>query len=129
MIMFFIKEYITKLLKDKLIYLRSIKTRKRNQSQSTGRKYSFPVYCPNPPALPRSPGHDNSLAMYARNVKALQEEEAKPSPNKEVVMDLMKKTFFIRRNNAVKASTPVVTVLKIFPSLKNYSQVSVYSCN
>ena len=136
MITIFIKEYIIKLLKDKLVYLRSVKTRKRNKCQSTGRnkcqstsrKNSFPVYCPISPALLRSPGHDNSLATYARNAKVLQEEEAKPSPNKEVVMDLMKKTFFNRRNNTLKASTSIVTMLKTFPSLKNYSQVSVHSC-
>ena len=58
----------------------------------------------------------------------LQEEEEKVHPNEEVVMDLMKKTFYIRRRNILKAMTSVTNLLKIYPSLRNHSQVSTNVC-
>ena len=108
-------------------YLRSLERKKKNKVPTTQRKKNIPVYSPDSPALLRNPSYDDNLVAYERNVEALQEEEANLSPKKEVVMDLMKKTFFIRRKNVLIGQTSVVSLLQIFPSLKNHSQVSVHS--
>ena len=56
----------------------------------------------------------------------LQEEEEKLNPNREVVMDLMRKTFFIRRQNILRAPVSVTKLLRIYPSLRNHDQVSQF---
>lgn len=123
----FIKDYIVRLLEDKVAYLRHRGTRgRRNKGQPYNKRRSS-VYAPDPPALPRYAGYDDNSAAYGRNLKMLQEEEKKPTPDKEVVMDLMKKTFFIRRQNILKIKTPVASLLKMFPSLRNEIQVSLHA--
>lgn len=122
----FIKEYLVRLLEDKLTYLRTSKTKQKNQYHRSKKRSPF-VFSPRPPILQPPIDYDDNSAMYEMNLRMLQKEEEKPNPNKEVVLDLMEKTFFIRRQNILKTPTSVASLLKTFPSLKNHIQVSVYS--
>lgn len=80
------------------------------------------MFTPKPPVL-QSPA-DSSPAAYEMNLKILQQQGERPNPDKAVVMDLMKKTFYTRRQNILKASTSVAGLLKIFPCLRSHIQVS-----
>ena len=85
------------------------------------------MFAPKPPVLQSSASHDDSLAAYEMNLRMLQQQGEKPNPDKGVVMDLMKKTFYLRRQNILKASTSVASLLKTFPCLRNRIQVSVHA--
>lgn len=123
----FIKEYIISLLEDKLTYLRNCKTRQMYKPPASRKRNSF-VFTPRPPELRPPADYDDSSATYEMNLRMLQVEERKPNPNREMVMSLMEKTFFIRRRNILKALTSVSSLLETFPSLRNYIQVSTYMC-
>lgn len=124
--LYFIKEYLIRLLEDKLTYLRSCKTKLKNKCQTYRKRKSF-IFTPRPPVLQPPVHYDNSLATFEMNLMILQGEEKKPNPNREMVMDLMEKTFFIRRQNILKTTTSVASLLKMFPSLRNHIQVSVHA--
>lgn len=120
----FIKEYIIKLLKNKLNYLRKRGSRTSQQKNGcqTPKKRKLSSFTPNPPVLQQS--NADSSAEYEANLKTLQKEGEKHNPNKMLVMDLMKKTFYMRRQSILKGPTSVASLLKIFPFLRNYDQVS-----
>jgi len=115
-------------LEDKLHYLRYCQTKQKYTSPST-RKRRSSVFAPNPPALQLSREYADYSKTHGQSLKALQEEEEKLSPNEEVVANLMKKTFFIRRRSILKCKAPisVANLLKIYPSLRNCNQVSVHT--
>ena len=124
----YIKEYLVKILKNKLSYLRAKAygtVRQRNDWESP-RKKKLPFFVPKFPVLHLHDGCNKDPRTHERNLMLLQEEEEKLHPNREVVMDIMKKTFYVRRQNILKASTSVSNLLKIYPSLRNYDQVSAY---
>ena len=79
------------------------------------------MFTPKPPVLQSPAG---SSAAYEMNLKILQQQGERPNPDKAVVVDLMKKTFYMRRQNILKASTSVADLLKTFPCLRNRIQVS-----
>ena len=113
-------------MKNKLSYLRTkanTPRRQRNEWEPP-RKKRLSVFAPKSPMLHASCNNDPST--HRSNVMLLQEEEEKLNPNREVVMDLMRKTFFIRRQSIVKAPASVTKLLKIYPSLRNYDQVSEF---
>ena len=113
-------------MEDKLTYLRSCKTKPRymyNYQPSKRRKCS--IFTPKPPALQSS--CDHSLTAYEMNLRILQQEGEIPNPDKGMVKDLMKKTFYTRRQNVLKASTSVASLLKTFPCLRSHIQVSVHA--
>ena len=122
----FIKEYIISLLEDKLSYLRCSKTRQIYKAPASRKRGSF-VFTPRPPELQPPADYDDSSATYEMNLRMLQVEEKKPNPNRETVMNLMEKTFFIRRQTILKAPTSVSRLLETFPSLRNHIQVSMYT--
>ena len=119
----FIKEYIISVLEDKLMYLRNCTSRQAYKGPASRKRSSF-VFTPRPPELRPPADYNDSLATYEMNLRMLQVEERKPNPNRETVMSLMEKTFFIRRQNILKAPTSVSSLLETFPSLRNYIQVS-----
>jgi len=102
---------------------------KKERESETPRKKRLSFFALKSPDLRPSSDYDDDPRTHEYNLKALQREEEKQNPNKEVVMDLMKKTFFIRRQNILKLKAPisVANLLKIYPSLRNYNQVSTYA--
>ena len=60
---------------------------------------------------------------HDRHVKLLQMEEKKLSPDLNIVADLMKRTFSIRRAGILDEPQPVYQLLKVYPSLRRYDQV------
>ena len=119
--MFPLQEYIIKLLEDKLSYLQNCKT-KQTYTYQLSRRKRCSMFTPKPPVLQSPAG---SLAAYEMNLKILQQQGERPNPDKAVVMDhLMKKTFYMRRQNILKASTSVADLLKTFPCLRSHIQVS-----
>ena len=127
-----LQEYLVKILKSKLGYLRTKAhgTVKQRNDWDPPRKKKLSFFAPRFPMLYLHDVCNNDPSTHKRNLVALQEEEEKLHPNEEVVMDLMEKTFFIRRQNILKASIPVTDLLKIYPSLRNYNQVSaIWHCH
>ena len=100
-------------------------TRKQRDDQKPPRKKKLSIFAPKFPALHQYDNYNNETSAHERNLIALQEEEEKLHPNEDIVTDLMKNTFFIRRQNILKASTSVTNLLRIYPSLRNYNQVSI----
>ena len=113
------------------------KTRKRkltgeDDSMPTPKKRGRPKKIINlesryPPVRPQE-GSDSTAD--ARNMQALQLETEKDKPRKEVVLPLMKATFYSRRHYILNEAESVVKVLERFPSLKMPSVVRwfVYVC-
>lgn len=100
-------------------------TIRQRDEREPPRKKKLSFFAPQSPVLRKASNNcNNDLKAHKRNLMILQEEEEKLNPNKEVVMDLMKKTFFIRRQNILKAPASVPNLLKIYPSLRNCDQVS-----
>ena len=66
-------------------------------------------------------GEDNN--SHDRHVKLLQMEERKVSPDMNIVADLMKRTFLIRRTGIMDEPQPVYQLLKVYPFLRKYDQV------
>lgn len=114
-----------KILKSKLSYLRAktyATVRQRNDWESP-RKKRLSFFVPKFPVLHPYDGYNKDPSTHERNLMLLQEEEEKLHPNREVMMDIMKKTFYIRRQNILKASVSVSNLLKIYPLLRNYNEV------
>ena len=107
-------------------YLRSKAhaTRKQRNNQKPPRKKKLSIFVPKFPMLHQYDNFNNESSAHERNVRALQEEEEKLHPNEDIVTNLMKNTFFIRRQNILKASISVTNLLRIYPSLRKYNQVS-----
>ena len=80
------------------------------------------MFTPKPPVLQSSAG--SSSAAYEMYLKLFRQQGERPNPDKAMVMDLMKKTFYMRRQNILKASTSVADLLKTFPCLRSHIQVS-----
>ena len=66
------------------------------------------------------PGEDKS--SHDRHVKLMQLEERKVSPNTNILNDLMKRTFSLRRTEIVDKPQPIQQILS-YPSLRRYNQV------
>ena len=60
---------------------------------------------------------------HDRHVKLMQLEERKVSPDLNILADLMKRTFSIRRTEIIDEPQPVYQLLKVYPSLRRYNQV------
>lgn len=122
-----IKEYLVKILKNKLNYLRFKAhgtIRPRNDCLPPIRKKRLTTFSPKPLVLlPMSDDCGNGPSEHERDLMVLQEEEGKMNPNNEVVMDLMRKTYSSRRQNILSVPTSLTDLLKIYPSLKDYYQV------
>ena len=113
-------------MEDKLTYLRNCKHR-QTYNHHPSRKREYSVFTPRPPTLEPSTEYDHSLLAYERNLRILQQQVEVSNPDKEVVMDLMEKTFYMRRQNILKASTSVAGLLKTFPCLRSHVQVSKHA--
>jgi len=66
-------------------------------------------------------------ASHSRHVKMLQSEERKVSPDKNVVADLMSRTFYFRRSEILEQPQLVQELLKTYPSMKRYDQVHIFN--
>ena len=60
---------------------------------------------------------------HDRHVKLMQLEERKVSPDLNILADLMKRTFSIRRTEIIDEPQPVHQLLKAYPSLRRSNQV------
>ena len=117
-------------------YLRNVKPRtsKVKHDNSADNKTSpvkkkprvhYPSIVPTAHAVPPV-GEDK--ASHTRHVKILQLEERKMAPDKNVVADLMIKTFHFRRCEILEEPQPVQELLKMYPSMKRYNQVCNFYC-
>lgn len=74
------------------------------------------------PAANEPPAGEDK-ASHTRHIKMLQMEERKLSPDKNIVADLMKRSFYYRRIEICEEPQLVQQLLKIYPSLKRCDQV------
>ena len=76
------------------------------------------------PAIEPPVGEDN--ASHMRHLKMLQLEERKVSPDRNVISDLMKRTFHYRRLEIIEEPKMVQQLTKVYPSLKRCNQVCMW---
>jgi len=76
------------------------------------------------PAIQPPVGEDN--ASHMRHIKVLQMEERKVSPDKNVISDLMKRTFHYGRQEIIEEPKMVQQLIKVYPSLKRSNQVCTH---
>ena len=121
--------YLVEALKDKMKYLRNSKPRIKSEnsnemSEPPAKKIKKEfTQIPHIPAAPHIPKGEDE-ASYLRHLKVLQQEEKKMSPNKQVIADLMTRTFPFRRKEILEEPSSMDQLLKKFPSLKRTEQVT-----
>lgn len=76
---------------------------------------------PSLPPLTPTPGEDKT--PFARHTKALQAEYVKKNPNKQVISELMDRSFPQRRMDIKNNSYDLSTVFKRYPFLQKSDQV------
>lgn len=72
---------------------------------------------------PEIPAGGEDKVSHDRHVKLMQLEERKVSPDVNILADLMKRTFPIRRAEIIDEPQPVNELLKVYPSLRRCDQV------
>lgn len=118
------QNYLIVSMKTRMAYLRKPDDRKRGNPSKENRK-SLPVAKPIMPAIPATIlmpiGEDE--ASQLRHEKVLKTEMKKVNPNKQVVRELMKRSFFLRREKIVGGLGSVQDVLAYYPALKCADEV------
>ena len=130
------QEFLEVALRDKMKYLRNAKPRRKATKSSeeapTLTKKPRPHYpthqqdvaTHHQPAIEPPVGENN--ASHMRHLKMLQLEERKVSPDRNVISDLMKRTFHYRRLEIIEEPKMVQQLIKVHPSLKRCNQVCTY---
>ena len=132
---FKVQDFLEASLRDKMKYLRNAKPRPRVKHDLTVDEESLPVkkkpFKPQYPSYSMSPEQSapaaEDEASHLKHVKKLQLEERKVSPDRNVVADLMNRTFHLRRCEILKQPQLIQQLLKTYPSMKRCDQVCSYS--
>ena len=93
--------------------------------KAAGARPSLPKkQMPATPAPPIAP-HGEDEASHKRHLNMLSLEAKKVKPNEKSLLELMKRTFPLRRQDIVDNSLPIATLLKQYPPLEKYRYVSI----
>lgn len=108
-------------------YLRNSKPRTKNDSQTPPVQKKPRAHYPSQSMAHLVIPLGEDEASHSRHIKMLQLEERKVSPDKNVVADLMKRTFHFRRSEILEQPQLVQELIKTYPSLKRCDQVHIPS--
>lgn len=110
----------------RMAYLRKPDDMKRGNPLKDKRK----VVANDQPRMPTAPatplymcGEDD--ASIARHCKMLTSEMKRVNPNRQVIKQLMAKTFTLRRRQILEGMGTVQDIIKVYPALKYPEEVSI----
>lgn len=111
-------------LRMRMAYLRKPDNLKRgNPSNKSGTSAPAKKVMPAAPIVSLSPiGEDE--ASLQRHKKKLKDEMKRVSPNKQIVRELMKRTYELRRKEIMECTGTIHDILLSYPALKDSGEVS-----